>query len=128
LGKVRRQIGWRQDVVMAVAIVTGGDAGCGVGFAERHGLAVIGVPVMRQPVLVAFAATRSLRALKLFPLRLLIWCARVTIRANRAALVALGQQPAMHTLKVGFLDAEWHLPQVLATLAWLLGESASTRA
>ena len=57
LGKMRRRIGRRQDVVIAVAVVAGGDGGRGVGFAQRHGLAVIGVAIMFQPVGVAFAAT-----------------------------------------------------------------------
>ena len=43
-------IGRRQDVVIAVAVVTGGDFRGDVGTAQRHGLAVVGVPVMRQAV------------------------------------------------------------------------------
>src|ERR1017187_10442590 len=59
-----------------------------------------------KPVLVAFAATRVAESLEVVPLRFLNLVRRVTIRANRAALVAPGQQLAMHTLKVGFLDAD----------------------
>ena len=49
-------IGRRQDVVEAVAVVARGDFRRGIRFAEQHGLAVIGVPVARQPVGVALAA------------------------------------------------------------------------
>ena len=55
-GQTRRGIGRRQHVVMAVAVVTGGDVGGHVRFAQRHGFAVISVAIMFEPVLVAFAA------------------------------------------------------------------------
>ena len=48
----RAAVGGRENVVMAVTVVARGD----VGQAERHRFAVIGVAVMLQPVLVAFAA------------------------------------------------------------------------
>ena len=104
--QVRCRIGRRQHVVMAVAIVAGGHGRGRVRFTQRHGLAVVGVPVMGQPVLVAFAATLVADGLEVVPLRLLNLVRGVTIRANRAALVAPGQQLAMHTMKVGFLDAD----------------------
>ena len=64
LGEPRRRIGRRQHVVMAVAVVAGGDIGGDVGLAEGHGLAVVGVAVVGQAVLVAFAAALSLAILK----------------------------------------------------------------
>src|SRR5208283_5109129 len=91
---------------MAVTVVAGGHGRGRVRLAKRHGLAVVGIPVMRQPVLVAFAATRVADGLEVISRRLLNLVSRVAIRANRAALVAPGQQLAMNALKVGFLDAD----------------------
>ena len=104
--QVRRRIGRRQHVVMAVTVVAGGHGRSHVRLAERHGLAVVGIPVMRQPVLVAFTAARVADGLEVVSFRLLNLVRRVTIRADRAALVAPGQQLAMDALKVGFLNAD----------------------
>ena len=52
----RFRVGGRQDVVVAVAVVAGGDFGGDVRLAERHGLAVVGVVVVLQAVRVALAA------------------------------------------------------------------------
>ena len=103
--KVRRGIGRRQDVVLAVAIVTGGDAGRGVGFAQGHGLAVIGFAIMFQPVGVAFAATGVAEGLEIVVLGILDVMRRMAIRANRSARIAFGQQLPVNALVVGFLDA-----------------------
>ncbi len=56
LGEVRVGIGGGQDVVVAVAVIAGGDIGGDVGLAQGHGFAVVGVAVMGQAVLVAPAA------------------------------------------------------------------------
>ena len=104
--QVRCRVGRRQHVVMTVAVVAGGHGGGRVRLAKCHGLAVVGVPVMRQPVLVAFAATRVAESLEVVSRRLLNLVRRVAIRANRAALVAPGQQLAVDAFKVGFLDAD----------------------
>src|SRR5690349_9462162 len=56
LRKMRRGIGWRKDIVMPMAIVTGSDVRGDARFAQCHGFAVIGFAVMFEPVLMAFAA------------------------------------------------------------------------
>ena len=51
LGEPRGRVGGRQHVVMAVAVVAGGDIGGDVRLAQGHGFAVVGVAIMLQPVL-----------------------------------------------------------------------------
>ena len=106
LGKMRRRIGRRQDVVLAVAVVAGGDGGRGVGFAEGHGLAVVGFAIMFQPVGVAFAATGVADGLEIVVLGILDVMRGMAIGADRSARIALGQQLSVNALVVGFLDAD----------------------
>src|SRR4051812_32019614 len=39
-------IGGGQYIMMAMAVITGSYIGCHIGFAERHGFAVVGIPIM----------------------------------------------------------------------------------
>ena len=88
-----------------VAIVTGGDIRRGVGLAEQHRLAVICFPVCLQPVFMALAATLVAQGFEIIAGRVDDLMRAVAVNAHRAALVALGQQLAMDTLVVGFLNA-----------------------
>ena len=99
-------VGGRQHVVVAVAVVAGGDFGGDVGLAQRHGLAVVGFAVMLQPVLVALAAALVAGHLEVAVLRGLDLVGGVAVGADRAALVAFGQQLAVDALVVGLLDAD----------------------
>src|SRR5688500_13657813 len=93
-----RGIGRRQYVVMTVTVVTGGDIGGDVGFAERHGFAVIGVAIMFEAVLVAFAAALVAHHFEVAVLRGLDFVGVVAVGANRAAFVTDRKQLAMHAL------------------------------
>src|SRR5208283_5437498 len=89
-----------------MAVVTGGDGGRGIGFAEGHGLAVIGVAIMFQPVGVASATTGVADGLEIVTLGILDVMRRMAIRADGSARIAFGQQLPVNALVVGFLDAD----------------------
>ena len=57
----RERIGRWQNVVMAVAVITGSDIGGHVWFAQRHGFAVVGIAIMRRgdPRGICHSACRS---------------------------------------------------------------------
>ncbi len=63
--------------------------GADVGPAQRHGLAVVGVAVMRQPVGVAFAAAFIADGFEIIALRIHDFMRGVTIRADRSTRIAL---------------------------------------
>ena len=91
--------------MMAVAVVASGDIGGDVRLAERHGFAVVGIAIMFQPVLVAFAADLVAGHLKVAVLRSLDFVRAVAIRADRSTLVALGEELAVDALQVCLFDA-----------------------
>src|ERR1035438_7309650 len=91
---------------MAVAVVAGGDIGGDVRLAERHGFAVVGIAIMFQPVLVAFAAGLVAGHLKVAVLGSLDFVRAVAIRADWSTLVALGEELAVNTLVVDLFDAD----------------------
>ena len=103
---MRRRIGHRQDVVEPVAIIAGGDFGCGVRQAQRHRLAVVGLAVMLQPVSVAFAAALVAQGLEILAGRVDDLVRAVTVNANRSARVALREQLTVDTLIVDRLNAD----------------------
>ena len=104
-GQPRGWVGGRQHVVMAVAVVAGGDVGGDVWLAEGHGFAVVGVAIMLQPILVAFPAPLVAQHLKVAVLRGLDFVRSVAIAADRATLVAFGEELAVDALQVGLFDA-----------------------
>src|SRR5258708_1643189 len=89
---------------MPMAVVTGGHFRSNIWPAQRHRLSVVGVPVMFQPVLVAFTATRITRHFEVPVLRRLDFMRGVAIRADGAPLVPFGQQLPMHALIVSLLN------------------------
>ena len=104
LRQVRSRIRRRQHIVMPVAVVTGRHIGGDVWLAEGHRFAVIGFPVILQPVLMAFAATLVARHFEMPVLWRFNFVRRVTIGAYRPAAVAFREQLTMHTLVIDFLD------------------------
>ena len=106
LERCERRVGGRQHVVMAVAVVAGGDIGGDVRLAQGHGFAVVGVAIMLQPVLVAFAAALVAGHLEVAVLGGLDFVGGVAIGADRSALVALGKELAVDALVVGLFDAD----------------------
>ena len=69
---------------IAVAVVAGGDLRRGIGLAQRHGLAVVGVPVTLQPVGVAFAAALVADGLEIIARRIDDFDARCGSRCKPA--------------------------------------------
>ena len=106
LGEVGVRVGGRQHVVMAVAVVTGGHIGGDVRPAQGHRLAVIGVAIMRQAVLVALAAALVAGHLEVAVLGGLHLVRGVAVGADRAALVALGHNLSVDALAVSLLDPD----------------------
>ncbi len=89
-GKPRRRVGGLQDIVVPVAIVAGGDLRGVVGPAQRHRLAVVGLPVEFEPILVALAATLVAEGLEMTVVpRVLDRVGAVTVGANGTARIAL---------------------------------------
>ena len=106
LRQPRARIADGEHIVVAVAIVAGGDVRGDIGLAERHRLAVIGFVVVCQPVLVAFAARLVALGLEMRGRGLLDVVRAVAIGAHRAPRVALEQQLAVNAGVVGLFDAE----------------------
>ena len=91
--------------MVTMAVVTRGDLGGDVRFAQGHRFAVIGVPIMLQPILVAFPATLVAGHLEVAVLGGLDFVSGVAIAADRATLVALGEELAVDALQVRLFDA-----------------------
>ena len=106
LGEVGTGVGSGQDVVVAVAVVAGGDFRGDVWPAQRHSFAVVGFAVMGQAVLVALAATLVADGFEVVVLGVLDLMGGVAVGADRAARVAFGHKLAVDALLVGLLDAE----------------------
>ena len=81
-----------------------GNFGGGVGFAQHYRFAVIGFIIMSQAILVAFAATLIAGDFEVAVLGRFDLVCGMTIGADRAAFIALGQQLAVDALVVGLLD------------------------
>ena len=99
-GQTRAGVAYREHVVVSVAVVAGGDVGGHVRPPEGHRLAVVGLPVMGEPVLVAAAAALVAEGLKVRAGGLFDLVGRVAVRADRAARVVLGQQLPVDALVV----------------------------
>src|SRR6516162_3597690 len=95
--------------MVTVTIVTGGHHGGHVRFAQGHRLAVVGFPIMLQPVLMALAAAFVADGFEIVALRIYDSMRGMAIRADRPARVPFGQQLAVYALIVGRLDAEMTL-------------------
>ena len=109
---------------MTVAVVAGGHGGRDVGFAQRHGLAVVGVPVARQPVGVAFAAARVADGFEIVALGIHDVMRGVTVRADRPARITLREQLPVNAFVVGFLDANVAFPAGLRDIRVVDGRVA----
>ena len=105
-GEVRPGVGDGEDVVGTVAVVAGGHVRGDVRPAERHGLPVVGFPVVLEAVLVAAPADLVALALEMHAAGRLDLVRRVAVGADRPALVALGQELPVHALVVDALDAD----------------------
>ena len=66
-----------------VAVVARGDFGRGIGFAECHGLAVVGFAVMREAVGVALAAALVADGLEIVARRIDDFMRAVAVNAHR---------------------------------------------
>ena len=106
LGKMGGGIGRGQHIVMAVAVVAGRDFRGEVGLAQQHGLAVVGIAIMFEPVLVATAAFFVAGSLEISAVRLGDFMGGMAIHTDGSVLAALGQNLAVDAGLVGFLDAE----------------------
>ena len=107
--QLRARIGRRQNVVIAVAVVTGGDFRRDVWFAERHSFAVIGFAIMRQPIGVAFAATLVADGFEIISFRIGNFVRGVAIGANGPARISFGQQLSVNARVINFFNAEMAL-------------------
>ena len=106
LGEVGGGIGRGQDIVVAVAVVTGGDFGGDIGAAQSHGFAVVGFAVMSQAVLVAAAAPFIAAGLEVVAAGGLDLMGGMAVGADGAGRVAFGEDLAVDAGVVGLLDAE----------------------
>ena len=80
---------------MTMAVVAGGHFRRHVRSPESHGLAVISISIVRQAVLMTPSAPLIADRLEVAILRLLNLVRGMAIRADRAPLVALGQDLAV---------------------------------
>ena len=103
--KVRLRVGWRQNVVKAVAVVARGDFWGVICLAEHHCLAVVGVAISCQPVSMALAAAFIADGLEIIARGVGDFMRAVAVNAHRAARVALREQLAVNTFIVSLLDA-----------------------
>ena len=92
LRQARPRVADREDVVMPVAVIAGGDRGGDIRPSERHRLAVVGLVVVDEPVLVAAAAHLVAGRLEGDVRRILDLVGAVAVRADRPARVALGEE------------------------------------
>jgi hypothetical protein len=89
-----------------MAVVAGGDFGSDIGFAQGHGFAVVGLAIMLEAVLVAFAATRVTGHFEVAIPGGFDLVGGVAVAADRAALVALGHELAVDALVIDALDPD----------------------
>ena len=91
---------------MPVTIKARGDCGGDHGLAQGHRLAVVSVAIVFEPIFVAFAAALVAHHFEMTILGRLDAVGRVAIRADRTALVALGEELAVDALLVNLFDAD----------------------
>ena len=106
LDRCDRGIGRRQDVVITVAVVAGGDFGGDVGTAQRHGLTVVGVPVILVVTGMTFAAPLVHDLFEIVDGRVDDLMGGMAIGADGHAQIPFGQQLPVNALVVGLLDAQ----------------------
>lgn len=104
--KMRCRIAARQDIVVAVAVVASGNILGLVCLAQGHGLAVIGLAIVVEAVLVALATTLVAGRFEMREARPLDLMRAVAIRTDRPASVALGKELSMNAFIVDLLDAK----------------------
>ena len=92
--------------MVAMTVVAGGDARRDIGPAQGHGLAVIRVAIVSQPVLVALATAFIADGLEIIPFRIHDIVRGVTICADRPTRIALRQQLSVDALIVSVFHAE----------------------
>ena len=109
-GKLGVGIGYREDIMVAVAVEAGCHIAGDVRLAQSHRFAVVGIPVMLQAFLVAFAATVVADLLEMRVAGKLDFVGSVAVVANRSAGVAFEQQLAVNALVVFFLDSKVAFP------------------
>ena len=90
--------------MMAVTVVASRDVGCDVGFAQRHGLAVVGIPVMKETVLVTLTAPTIADLFEMGGAVKFDFVSGMAIGADRSARVAAQQELTMHASVVNLLD------------------------
>ena len=90
--------------MMSMAIIAGCNVGSLIGFAKRHRFAVVGVTIMGQTILVAFAAPLVAGRFEMPGVWGFHLMGGVAISANRTILVSLCQQLPVHALHIGLLD------------------------
>ena len=95
--------------MVTVAVVAGGHRRRRIRFAERHGFAMVGVPVMLEPVLMAFTATLVADGLEVVAFGIGDVMRGVAIGADRSARVTFGEQLPVNALDISFLDTEMAL-------------------
>jgi hypothetical protein len=99
-------VGFREHVMVPMAIVARRDVRGHVRPAQGHCLAMVGLAIVRQAVLMAFAADLIALRLERFPCRDLDLVGAVAIRADRAARVPLCQEHPVDALVIDRLDAQ----------------------
>lgn len=88
-----------------MAIVARRNLGRMVRLAQHHGLAVVGLAIMFQPVRMTFATALVAERLEIIARRVADLVRAVAIDTHRPALVALRQQLAVNALVINLLDA-----------------------
>ena len=108
-------VGWRearirvihpQHVVVPVAVVAGGHIAGHVRLAQGHGLAVVGVPIVFEAILVALPADLVAEGLEVPAFGCLDLVRRMALDANGAPWIAFGEQLAMHAFVVDLFDRD----------------------
>ena len=105
-GKPGPRVGFREHVVVPVAVVAGRDVGGHVRPAQGHCLAMVGLAVVGQAGLMAFPADLVALRLEGLPRRHLDLVGAVAVCADRSARVPLCQECPVDALVVGRLDAQ----------------------
>src|SRR6266700_4022055 len=94
---------------MSMAVVAGGDIRGDGRFAKGHRLAMIGIAIMFQSVLMAFAAAGITGHFEVSVARGFDFVSGMAVRAHRPAFVAFSQQLTMNALVVSLFDADMAL-------------------
>jgi len=103
-------IGWRQDVMMSMAVVAGGHLGGIMGGPQCNGLAVIGFQIVFKTILVAFPAALVTGGFEKPPHLGFDLVGAVAVGADRAAGIPFGEELAVNAFHVGCLHPHVTLP------------------